>query len=128
MIYSGSLAGALLPVEQSVSLLKHKVQVVLLQSGKLAYLAILVYEGGIIEIFGKSIVRFHIRKWLVLYIVEPTLTADNTPRNAYLSHILFGCYLRHRQRCAIQYEVIDACRLVFHLINSRGAYCLSLKP
>ena len=86
----------MLPVKQSIPLLKYKVQVVFLQLRELAYLAILVYEGGIIEILGKGIVRFHIGEWLVLYIIEPTLTADNTPRSAYLSHILFGCYLRHR--------------------------------
>ena len=60
MIYRCGLAGALLPVEQSISLLKYKVQVVLLQLRELTYLAIFVYEGGIVEILGKGIICFHI--------------------------------------------------------------------
>ena len=86
----------MLPVEKSVSLLKHKVQVVFLQLRELAHLAIFVYEGGIVEILGKGIVRFHLREWLILYIVEPTLAADKPLGDAYLSQILFCCYLRHR--------------------------------
>ena len=86
----------MLPVEQSIPLLKYKVQIMFLQLRELAYLTILVYEGGIIEILGKGIVRFHLREGLVLYIVEPTLTADKLLGYAYLPHILFCCYLRHR--------------------------------
>ena len=86
----------MLPVEQSISLLKYKVQVVLLQLRELAHLTILVYEGSIVEILGKGIIRFHLREGLVLYIVEPTLAADKPLGGAYLSQILFCCYLRHR--------------------------------
>ena len=96
-----------------------------LQLRELAYLTILVYEGGIIEILGKGIVRFHLREWLVLYVVEPLLTADKPFGDAYLSQILLGCYLRHRQYGTIQYEVIDACRLMLHLVKQ--AWCILLE-
>ena len=96
-----------------------------LQLRELTYLTILVYEGGIVKILGKGIVRFHIGEWLVLYIVEPTLTADKPFGNAYLSHILFGRYFGQRESAAIQYEVIDACRLMFHLVEQ--SWCILLE-
>ena len=92
MIYRCGLVGALLPVEQGVSFLKYKVQVVLLQLCELTYLAIFVYEGGIVEILGKGIIRLHIGEWLV----ESTLMANKPLVDAYLAQILLGCYLRHR--------------------------------
>ena len=127
MIYCRSLARTLLPVEQSISLLKHKVQVVFLQLRELAYLTIFVYEGGIVKILGKGIVSFHIGEGLILYIIEPTFTADDTPSDAYLSYILLCHYLRHRKSAAIQYKVVYCCRLMFYLVKQSWCILLQLE-
>ena len=117
MIDRRRLAGALLPVQQRVVFLQDKVQVILLEFGKLAYLAILIDECRPIKVFRQSGVRLHIGKLTVLDFILSALSADKFLGCTDLTHIFLRHNFRYGQFGTPQHKVVEACRLVRHFIK-----------
>ena len=121
MVHGGSLARALLPVQQRVAFLQDKVQVVFLERGKLAGLAVLVDECTPVQVFFQPVIFFHFREQPVLHFVLSPLASDQFLRRTDLTHVLFCRHFRHGQFGTFQHEVVDTRRLVRNFVKeSRG--------
>ena len=117
MVHGGSLARALLPVQQRVAFLQDKVQVVFLERGKLAGLAVLVDECTPVQVFFQPVIFFHFREQPVLHFVLSPLASDQFLRRTDLMHVLFCRHFRHGQFSTFQHEVVDTCRLVRNFVK-----------
>ena len=117
MVHGGSLARALLPVQQRVAFLQDKVQVVFLERGKLAGLAVLVDECTPVQVFFQPVIFFHFREQLVLHFVLSPLASDQFLRRTDLTHVLFCRHFRYGQFSTFQHEVVDTCRLVRNFVK-----------
>ena len=117
MVHGGSLARALLPVQQRVAFLQDKVQVVFLERGKLAGLAVLVDECTPVQVFFQPVIFFHFREQPVLHFVLSPLASDQFLRRTDLTHVLFCRHFRYGQFSTFQHEVVDTCRLVRNFVK-----------
>ena len=117
MVHGGSLARALLPVQQRVAFLQDKVQVVFLERGKLAGLAVLVDECTPVQVFFQPVIFFHFREQPVLHFVLSPLASDQFLRRTDLTHVLFCRHFRHGQFSTFQHEVVDTRRLVRNFVK-----------
>ena len=117
MVHGGSLARALLLVQQRVAFLQDKVQVVFLERGKLAGLAVLVDECTPVQVFFQPVIFFHFREQPVLHFVLSPLASDQFLRRTDLTHVLFCRHFRYGQFSTFQHEVVDTCRLVRNFVK-----------
>ena len=117
VVCGGGLAGTLLPVKKGVPLLQDKIEVMFLQVGELAGFVVLIDECRVVQILRRFGVGLHIGKFPVLYVILPLFTCDEFASGFQLSDVGFGKKFRFRQCCPLQYQAVDAGRLVFHLIQ-----------
>ena len=121
VVHGGCLARALLPVQQRIAFLQDKVQVVFLERGEPAYVTVLVDEGRMVKVIDQPCVRLHVCKLPVLDFIPPAFFADQFLRRADFTHVLLCRELKSGQFGTAQHEIVDACRLVRHLVQqSRG--------